>query len=48
MVRRLRCLLGFHSWTERVREGERYFSCRNCGKYHETGRAIIRYPGSRP
>ncbi|HEX9416093.1 MAG TPA: hypothetical protein VF895_05240 [Gaiellaceae bacterium] len=48
MAKKLRCLLGLHSWVERVREGERYYECRHCGKYHETAWAIFRYPGSRP
>ena len=47
-MRRLRCLLGMHGWVERVRGEERYFECRLCGKYHESARAVIRYPGSRP
>ncbi len=41
-------MIGLHSWVERVRDEQHYFECRYCAKYHETARAIIRYPGSRP
>ncbi len=46
--RRLRCRIGMHKWVARVNEDEHYYACRYCGKYHETGQAIFRYPGSRP
>ena len=46
--KRLRCRLGLHRWAVRVRENARYYACRDCGSYHETGHAIFRYPGSRP
>jgi hypothetical protein len=47
--KRLRCYIGLHKWVRRVNdEGGQYYACRYCGKYHETGKAIIRYPGSKP
>jgi hypothetical protein len=46
--RKLRCLVGLHRWEERVREDAHYFVCANCGKYADAGKAIVRYPGSKP
>jgi hypothetical protein len=33
MRKKVRCLLGFHSWAVHVSERERYLKCRYCGKY---------------
>lgn len=44
MARKLRCLMGLHSWAERVQGEERYFECRYCGRYREPAAAILRYP----
>jgi hypothetical protein len=47
--KRFRCRLGIHKWVLRVNdEGGQYYECRYCGKYHDTGQAIMRYPGSEP
>ena len=47
--KRLRCRFGMHKWVRRVNdEGGQWYSCRYCGKYKETGQAIMRYPGSKP
>ena len=47
--KRLRCWFGIHKWVRRVNdEGGQWYECRYCGKYHETGQAIMRYPGSEP
>ena len=41
--------MGMHKWVRRVNdEGGQYYECRYCGKYQETGQAIMRYPGSEP
>ena len=39
--RRLRCLVGLHSWTKHVREGQSWLECRHCGKYVDQARAIF-------
>lgn len=46
--KRLRCRLGLHDWARRVNEEQHFYTCRYCGKYHETANAIFRYPGKRP
>ncbi len=33
MKKKLRCVLGFHSWALHVSGEERYLKCRYCGKY---------------
>ena len=33
MMKKIRCLLGFHNWKTFVTEGESYLKCPDCGKY---------------
>lgn len=33
IMKKLRCVLGFHRWVTAVTAGERYLKCRDCGKY---------------
>jgi uncharacterized C2H2 Zn-finger protein len=40
------CRVGLHNLVEHVREGETYFTCRNCGKYFDKARAVLRSRGS--
>jgi hypothetical protein len=47
VAKKLRCYLGFHSWVERVNDGERYMTCRHCGTYTDKASSIVRYGGQR-
>jgi hypothetical protein len=42
-VKRLRCRLGFHRWVTAATEGERYLTCRDCGKYGGEPPTVWRY-----
>jgi hypothetical protein len=40
-------MFGFHKWIPRVNEDQSYFTCRDCGKYHDRATAVMRYGGRR-
>jgi hypothetical protein len=48
VARKFRCTLGFHKWVTHVNpDGESYFKCRDCGKYHDRAASVMRFGGRR-